>query len=224
MTAVIDHLVVAARSLGQGEAWCQATFGVTPGPGGKHRLMGTHNRLFAIDSAAYPGAYLEIIAIDPLAAAPGRARWFDLDDARLQAAIAQEPRLVHFVARCDRTDAAAGALRGAGFDPGELVGLERETPDGILRWQITIRADGGRPCRGAVPALIEWTGPHPADRMPPSGVSLTSLAASARDPAEVRRAWDAIAFDGATVHEGAPGLMATFASARGPVTLRSAGC
>jgi hypothetical protein len=223
VTAVIDHLVVAAQSLEQGQAWCEATFGITPGAGGRHRLMGTHNRVFAIGSPAHPAAYLEIIAIDPLAPAPGRARWFDLDDARLQAETAHEPRLVHFVARCEDAGAAAAALRATGCDPGELVGLERETPDGVLRWRITVRADGTRLCHGAVPALIEWTGRHPAERMAPSGVTLTSLAASAHDPAQAQRAWQAIGLRGVSVRQGAPELTATFESPRGPVTLRSIG-
>ena len=65
MTAQIDHLVVAATSLAEGVAWCESTLGVTPGPGGEHPLMGTHNRLFSIASVGYPAAYFEIIAINP---------------------------------------------------------------------------------------------------------------------------------------------------------------
>ena len=61
---MVDHLVVAAATLAQGVAWCEATLGLTPGPGGKHPLMGTHNRLLKIATAAFPEAYLEIIAID----------------------------------------------------------------------------------------------------------------------------------------------------------------
>ena len=48
MRSRIDHLVVAASSLDQGVAWCEATLGVTPGPGGEHPLMGTHNRLLRV--------------------------------------------------------------------------------------------------------------------------------------------------------------------------------
>jgi len=44
-----DHLVVAARTLDEGAAWCEATLGVVPAPGGKHPLMATHNRLLAIE-------------------------------------------------------------------------------------------------------------------------------------------------------------------------------
>ena len=52
----LDHLVVAARSLDEGVRWCAATLGVTPGPGGKHPLMGTHNRLFGIAGDLFPRA------------------------------------------------------------------------------------------------------------------------------------------------------------------------
>ena len=63
MGAVVDHLVVAAASLEDGVRWCEATLGVTPGPGGRHPLMGTHNRLFAIGSDTFPQVFFEIIAV-----------------------------------------------------------------------------------------------------------------------------------------------------------------
>ena len=94
VTCELDHLVVAAASLDEGVAWCERTLGVTPGPGGRHPLMGTHNRLLALAGEAFPASYLEIIAIDPDAAAPRRVRWFGLDDPALQAALATSgPRL-----------------------------------------------------------------------------------------------------------------------------------
>ena len=54
-----DHLVVMAESLQAGVRWCEATLGVTPGAGGEHPLMGTHNRLFRIGSAPYPDVFFE---------------------------------------------------------------------------------------------------------------------------------------------------------------------
>jgi hypothetical protein len=39
--------VVVAASLEQGVQWCERVLGITPGPGGEHALMGTHNRLFS---------------------------------------------------------------------------------------------------------------------------------------------------------------------------------
>jgi len=50
----LDHLVVTARTLDEGAAWCEATLGIVPGPGGRHALMGTHSRLFSIASRAFP--------------------------------------------------------------------------------------------------------------------------------------------------------------------------
>jgi hypothetical protein len=44
----LDQFVVAARTLDEGAAWCEATLGIAPGLGGKHPLMSTHYRVFAI--------------------------------------------------------------------------------------------------------------------------------------------------------------------------------
>jgi hypothetical protein len=171
VSTALDHLVVAARTLDEGVAWCEATLGVTPGPGGRHALMSTHNRLLNISSGAFARAYLEIIAIDPLAPAPGRTRWFDLDDAALQAGLVHGPRLIHWVARSANLRAHLAALSSAGWDPGEAIQAER----GPLRWQISVRPDGQRLYDGALPTLIEWGPQHPCDDMPASGLSLQSL-------------------------------------------------
>jgi hypothetical protein len=56
LSVQLDHLVIAAATLEEGVAWCEATLGVTPGPGGKHPLMGTHNRLLSIATAVFPDA------------------------------------------------------------------------------------------------------------------------------------------------------------------------
>ncbi|MFM7801535.1 MAG: VOC family protein, partial [Limnohabitans sp.] len=92
--------MVAARSLEQGVAWCEATLGITPHAGGAHEQFGTHNRLFKIATPRFALAYFEIIAINPFAStyqSSTHKRWFDLDDDALQASIAQQPTLIHFV-------------------------------------------------------------------------------------------------------------------------------
>jgi Glyoxalase-like domain len=176
MTTQIDHLVVAAESLDQGAAWCEATLGVPPGPGGRHALMGTHNRLLSIASAAFGNCYLEIIAIDPSAPPPGRPRWFGMDRPELRAALRERPRLVHAVARTTAIEAQRSGLIDCGFDPGTPIAAHRDTAHGRLSWRITVRDDGLTECGGALPTLIEWQGPHPCDRMAASPVSLAGLA------------------------------------------------
>lgn len=176
MSWAVDHLVVGAATLEQGAAWCAATLGVLPGPGGKHPLMGTHNLLLAIGAPDFPKAYLEIIAIDPQAPAPQRRRWFDLDDPALRAALAAGPRLIHWVARCDDVVAECAALAAAGIDRGEVLQAERDTPRGLLRWRICVRSDGQRLAGGALPTLIEWGDTHPADSLAASPVRLEALA------------------------------------------------
>lgn len=175
MSAWVDHLVVAAASLEQGAAWCEQALGVAPAAGGRHAHMGTHNRLLAIGSAAFPMAYLEIIAHDPEAPPPTRPRWFGLDDAALQARLREGPRLLHIVARCARLDATLTALRELGLDAGQAVAAERASPQGLYRWRIAGRADGQLLSGGALPTLIEWQGMHPSEHLPPSGVALHSL-------------------------------------------------
>jgi hypothetical protein len=65
VSGALDHLVVAARTLDEGAAWCADTLGVAPEAGGRHALMGTHNRVLSIAGPGWPRGYLEIIAIDP---------------------------------------------------------------------------------------------------------------------------------------------------------------
>lgn len=174
----VDHLVVAAATLQQGVQWCEATLGVTPGPGGEHVLMGTHNRLLSVAAPGFALAYLEIIAIDPAAPGPtaGRQRWFGLDDPAVQARLAtQGPQLLHWVARSTALAQHQLALQQLGLQAGAPVAASRPTAAGLLRWQMLLRRDGGTLFGGAWPTLIEWQGPHPAQALPPSGITLQGL-------------------------------------------------
>jgi len=218
VTVAVDHLVVAAATLAQGVAWCKATLGVTPGPGGQHPLMGTHNRLLKIATDTYPDAYLEIIAIDPQAAPPARVRWFGLDDPALQAGLQRGPRLVHAVARSTMLDMHRWGLITVGLQPGDPVAAGRDTPHGRLAWQILVRDDGTLPCGGALPTLIQWQGMHPATHMPDSGVTLRSLALNGVP----ERARDVLRLRGVSVQSGpGPAVVAGLDTPLGPVTLIS---
>lgn len=220
----VDHLVVAAATLQQGVAWCEATLGVAPGPGGEHPLMGTHNRLLRIATVDYPRAYLEIIAIQ-MGRTPQRARrWFDLDDEALQAEVARfGPRLVHYVANVNDAPAATQALQRLGIDRGEPIAASRQTDRGLLQWQITVREDGQRLYDGTLPTLIQWGDTHPAPFMPESGVTLQSLAVTHPRATELQAAYDAIGLQNVRVREGAADLHATLDTPRGRVVLESKG-
>jgi hypothetical protein len=175
VNARIDHLVIAADSLEQGIAWCVTTLGVQPSGGGKHGLMGTHNRVLSIGSEQFPDCYLELIAIDPEADAIKRPRWFGLDDPALRAAARERPRLIHAVARTRMIEMVRWGLINCGLNPGEPIAAQRETPHGVLKWRITVRDDGRTECAGALPTLVEWQGPHPCEHLPPSPVALHEL-------------------------------------------------
>lgn len=229
MHAEVDHLVIAAASLAEGVAWCEATLGVVPAPGGAHPLMGTHNRLLNVASEAYPRAYAEIIAIEPGQAPsrPNTRRWFDLDDAELQAGLAQHgPRLIHFVARVPDARAAIQALareEHAHIDRGQLLEASRDTAAGRLEWQIAVRDDGQRLFYGALPTLIQWGPVHPVDAMPASGLALRSLHATHPRAPALSAALSAIGLRALQVDAGPPNLVAVFDTPRGPVTLESRG-
>ena len=227
MTAQVDHLVIAASTLADGVAWCEHTLGITPGPGGEHPLMGTHNRLVSIATAQYPIAYLEIIAIHSGANCTRKQRenrWFDLDQKVLQHSLRENgPQLIHFVASTHSADAAIRALSQIGIERGELIQASRMTAQGLLTWKISVRADGQRLLNGTLPTLIEWGDAHPTHRMPASGVTLQSLTASLPNTDQLRSAYAAIHLQGAGVAQGKPNLIATLQTQRGLVTLESKG-
>lgn len=182
-----DHLVVTAATLEQGMHWVEQQLGVTMQPrvGGQHARLGTWNALLGLG----PDFYLEVIAIDPQAAAPSRARWFGMDQLTADAA----PRLAHWVARTDDIAAAASACL---IDPGVIEPMSR----GQLQWQITIAADGQLACDGVMPSLIQWQSqPHPALALPDSGCRLLHLDGRHIRGAEVAQSQGAIGLDDARI-------------------------
>jgi hypothetical protein len=221
--ASLDHLVIAATSLEEGVAWCEATLGVTPGPGGEHALFGTHNRLLKLNSDSAPDAYLEIIAIQPdrtPTRPPPQRRWFDLDDPALRARLAhQGPQLVHWVVSVPDLAAALTRWRALGIDRGTALAASRPTPSGLLQWQIAVREDGQRLFGGALPTLIQWGETHPARAMPDRGLQLAGLSLSHPQAPALGDALTAIGLPGLAVSTGPAGLNAQLQTPRGPVTL-----
>ena len=234
MKSQIDHLVIVAQTLDQGVAWCEATLGVTPGPGGDHPQFGTPNRLIKIATPKFPLAYLEIIAINPEAKSPGDTRtkrWFDMDETALQAAVTVAPQLVHFVAQTDELQAGRTALKALGIERGPALQTSRHSRKGVLQWQITVRDDGQRLFDGALPSLIQWGKPaeaeplrlHPRNSLPRSGVALQNVAVTHPTAAKLQAAYEAIGLTGVTVEDGPANITVTLNTPKGPVTLRSQG-
>jgi hypothetical protein len=154
----LDHLAVVARRLEDGVAEVERLLGVPMAGGGKHALMGTHNRLLGLGDI-----YLEVIAIDPEAPAPGRPRWFDMDRFR------GPPQLANWVAACD--DLGAEVALGP-----EGIGAPLALARGDYRWQMAVPENGQLPFDGAFPALIQWEGAaHPARALPETGLRLATL-------------------------------------------------
>jgi hypothetical protein len=174
--ARIDHLVVAALSLGDGVEYVAETLGVGPRGGGEHAAMGTHNRVLRLGE----DCYLEVIAVNPSAPGPTHPRWFELDTEAMQEKLRQRPRLITWAIRTNRIEEAA---RRSTYPLGEVKPMNR----GNLHWRLTLTGDGHLPQGGLVPFLIQWdVEPHPASAMPESGCSLVGLNGFHHEPETVR--------------------------------------
>ena len=160
-----DHLVIAARVLGEGVDWVERRLGVSMDAGGNHDLMGTHNRILGLG----PGRFLEVIAIDPQAPAPERPRWFELDTPAMHARLERGPALIHWAARTDDIEAAVAATWSPPLP--DILPLVR----GNFRWKITVPADGSLPHAGVAPTIIQWFTRHPSEVARDAGCRLEAL-------------------------------------------------
>lgn len=169
----LDHLAVVAPDLAEGVAHVRDCLGLTMPEGGRHREMGTRNHLLRLGDATF----LEVIAVDPEAPVPTRARRFGLGDAaQVRADWDSGRRLRGFVARTDDLD---GVL--AAYDA--LLGQAATMTRGALAWRFGVRPDGAWPADGAVPYVMDW-GPHgnPAASMPDLGARVEAIVLTHPEP------------------------------------------
>ncbi|HUH59912.1 MAG TPA: VOC family protein [Candidimonas sp.] len=210
MHTFIDHIVVVAPSLAVGASFIEDALGVAPQAGGAHARMGTHNLLLRLGDTTY----LEIMASDPAASAPGRPRWFGLDSVAATAV----PRLATWVARTDDIHSAQAVCASTA---GPVEPMTR----GELSWRITIPADGGLPLGGCAPTFIQWDGKiHPASALEDVGCRLSALDLFHPDPVRLQVMLAGVNFDGAVnfhyLPEGAlPYLVAHIDTPKGPKML-----
>ena len=198
-------MVIGAAHLGNAAAIVEARLGADLTGGGKHPLMATHNRLMRLADG-----YLEVIAIDPDAPAPDRARWYGLDNPETAGRLADGPRALCWVAAVDDIEQAAA---GCGYQCGRIIEVTR----GDLHWRLTVPDDGSLAADGILPALIEWpTGVNPVAALPDSGLALAGLKASHPDPAMVMDCFDRLGLGQLMeITKGAPSLGFVFDSAGG---------
>ncbi len=204
-----DHLIVGAHTLEQGAAFVEDLLGVAPQAGGRHLVMGTHNRVLRLGVRAY----LEIIAIDPAGEAPSRPRWFGLDDEKLRARLREGPRLLTWAARTTNIDAA---LEHAQKTPGVIHPMSR----GDYTWRITIPDDGALIGGGLMPALIQWDcAAHPADKLEDRGCEFLKISGHHPAAAEIAATLAALGL-AQTVTLAPAGEARMSATIRGPRGIR----
>lgn len=148
--------------------------------------MGTHNHKLLLGNSVY----LEIVALDPKGADPGRARWFGLDDqVQIRAEWDEGRRLRGWVAN---TVDMLSIQRGYSAIFGDEVALPTVDPT----FSFTIPDDGSLPLDGAAPSLIDHCGDasHIAT-IPDLGAQLSAWTLEHPDPGGITALLDKLAID-----------------------------
>ena len=153
----MDHVVLAAPDLDVAKADFFRATGVEPVDGGPHPGGGTHNALVSFGG----GCYLEIIAPDPQQNLAGT------NGARM--AKLTETTLLHWALRSTDLERVSSELLAAGFEPGAIRDMARQSPDGeTLRWRLMGMVN--HTLGGLAPFFIDWRDtPHPANAAPVVG-------------------------------------------------------
>jgi len=182
----LDHLTVIAPTLRQGVDHVEECLGIAVPFGTRHEYMGTHNHRLQLGGSVY----LEIVALDPDGTAPGRSRWFGLDDReRIAADWSKGRRLRGWVANTDAIDPLLAAY-GAIF--GEKVPLPTREPS----FAFAIPADGSLPLDGAAPSIIDHCGdPTSMADIPDLGAHLRRFTLQHPEPAAIKTLYGEIGIE-----------------------------
>jgi hypothetical protein len=172
----LDHIAVIAPTLAEGVAHVRTCLDIDVPFGRRHPDMGTQNHLLRLGETVY----LEIIAVDPAAARPARARWFGLDDpAQVRTDWDNGRRLRGWVARTSDIDTVL-------VRHGDLLGRKVEFTSANGNFCFAIPDDGSLPLDGAAPSVIDRLGKPPSvATMADAGARLQSLIQEHPEPARI---------------------------------------
>ena len=180
----LDHITVIAPTLSEGVAHVRDCLGLEVPFGTRHLYMGTHNHRLQLGIAVH----LEILALDPDGTAPGRARWFGLDNReQVRSDWSEGRRLRGWVANTADIDSVL-ATHGAVF--GDKVPLPMAAPS----FAFSIPKDGSLPLDGAAPSMIDHRrDPTSMAEIPDLGARLRSFTLEHPDPAAIERLYRELA-------------------------------
>ena len=122
---------------------------------------------------------MELIAPDPSNPDPPLGLPFGLAESK-------GSRLVTWAVAARDIEAAVKRAQQSGYDPGTVVDLARDLPEGKrLTWKLSVRPD--LPAGGLVPFLIDWgSAPHPSGMSDPV-CSIAGFRAEHPNPESVRQ-------------------------------------
>lgn len=174
----LDHLTVIAPALIEGVAHVRNCLGIDVPFGTRHDYMGTHNHRLQLGNSVY----LEIVALDPGGADPGRPRWFGLDNQdQVRSDWNAGRRLRGWVANTNDIESVV-STHGVIF--GDKIPLPPANPS----FAFTIPQDGSLPLDGVAPSVIDhWGDPTAMSEIPDLGARFHSLILEHPDPAAVEQ-------------------------------------
>ena len=192
----LDHLTIIAPTLAEGVAHVRACLDLDVPFGQRHGYMGTYNHLLQLGDTVY----LEIVALDPEAEAPGR-RWFGLDDQRrVRSEWEDGRRLRGWVARTDAIDTVIGGREA-------IFGKKVPLPAVSASFDFAIPPDGSLPFDGAAPSIIDRRGkPRSMATIADLGARLRSFSLEHPDPTAISALYRDLGIDRTPiiVHGAAP--------------------
>ena len=212
----LDHLVIGVAALEQGAEELERLLGINLDPGGQHQLMGTHNRLTALDASSY----LEVIAIDPTATLSHAVRWFSLDQPSTQKRLALSAAPLTWVVAVDDLPST---MRKAEEHDAYPLGSKLDMQRGDLSWSLSLPDNPEMNEQGLLPQFIQWHGTkHPVQQLHKPKIRVDEIRISTPTPEHLQSLFDSLAIDHlATITAGEINLEFALDTPNGPVTIRS---